>query len=118
MLEQQENYRNCFLCGTTQRLQTDHINEYHAYNKPPNIREIQLCKYCHSQKGLRKLRETNHIETVQELKARLDKDTKLKQTLRYTAEKAMSQYKDADIYPVIVTVDDTDLYDLDLEFNF
>ena len=117
-MEQQENCINCFLCGTTQRLQIDQINEYHGYNKPPNVREIQLCKYCHGNKGLRKLRETNHIETVQELKARLDKDPKLKKTLRYTAETAMSQYKDADIYPVIVTVDDTDLYDLDLEFNF
>ena len=69
-------------------------------------------------KGLRKIRETNHIETVQELRHRLDKDPKLKRTLRYLAETEMSTYEDSNIYPITVTVEYSEIYDTDLEFNF
>lgn len=119
MVENQDNLdSNCFLCATTQRLQIDHFDEYYGYNRPPIRREIRLCKYCYSNKDLRKIRETNHIETVQELKARLDKDPKLKMTLRYLSETEMSKYKDSNIYPIKITVDYSEVYDTDLEFNF
>ncbi len=119
MLENQENLdANCFLCDTTQRLQSDHFEEYHSYNRPPTRREIRLCRYCYLNKGLRKIRETNHIETVQELRLRLDKDPKLKRTLRYLAETEMSTYDDSNIYPITITVKYSEIYDTDLEFNF
>ena len=119
MLENQENLdASCFLCDTTQRLQSDHFEEYHSYNRPPTRREIRLCRYCYLNKGLRKIRETNHIETVQELRLRLDKDPKLKRTLRYLAETEMSTYDDSNIYPITITVKYSEIYDTDLEFNF
>ena len=85
--------KRCALCGSPYRPEIDHINETHEDRSQENL--WVLCKYHHSQKGLHKLR----LDLFQLLIYEVDKDPKLRRTMRFFAEKRMLEYKDASNFP-------------------
>jgi hypothetical protein len=101
------NHRRCVLCWSQYRLERDHINESHGEKSPENIRI--LCKYHHSQKGITKLGRDLFRQLIYEV----DKDPKLRTTMRFYSEKRMLEYKDASNFPFrgnVVNEDASDLY--------
>ena len=77
----------CELCGITDRLELDHINEDHEDNSAGNFQT--LCKHCHMQKT------RMHGDLFDVLRELVKSDPKMKATMMNGSVNWLAQTKDA-----------------------